>query len=172
MTPARAARGTASATWCVNALRRRRWSGDPQRFDTGRVHLPFGVPHIVGRLHAQPNPGPIAEQLAQANRNGGRDRFALFQYVVKVLPRNPQQPRDVGLGPPGRRNDGLAQQFAGMGRTAVRVADGGVLGHGGPSNHPTLGGSTAPPWNRFTFCRFIRLQTLITCNNLYRIASA
>jgi hypothetical protein len=59
-------------------------SGDPQRLDAGRVHLPFGVPHVVGGLHPQPHPGAIAEQLAQANRNGGGDRLALFQDVVTV----------------------------------------------------------------------------------------
>jgi hypothetical protein len=76
------------------------------------------VPGIVGALHPHPNTCPVAEQLAEPDCEGGGHRLALRQDVVEVLAGNTEQRGDLGLALAGRR-DHLAQQFAGVGRTAL-----------------------------------------------------
>jgi hypothetical protein len=63
----------------------------------------------VGPLHAHPDAGTVAEQLAEPDGDRRRHRLALLEDVVKVLAGNAEQRGDLGLAPAGRR-DHLAQQ--------------------------------------------------------------
>src|SRR5437763_11712657 len=103
--------------------------GHPKRGDVASILLTLGMPGIVGSLHANPNSGAVAEQLAEANRDARRDGLTLAQNVMEMLTGNAEKPRDLGLGPAGRRNHILPQQGARMGRTAIRVTLG-DMSHG------------------------------------------
>jgi len=86
------------------------------------VFFALGMPCIVSGLHAHPNSGAVAKQLAESNRHGRRHRFALAQYVIEMLAGNAEKLRNLGLGPSGRRNYVLPQQRPGMGRAPIRIA--------------------------------------------------
>src|SRR5579872_3145340 len=93
-----------------------------ERGNAAYILLALRVPRIVSRLHAYPDPGAIAKQLAKSDRHGRRDRLALAQNVVEMLPRNAEKVRNLGLSFAGRRNHILPQQSARMGRTAISIA--------------------------------------------------
>src|SRR3954452_20330296 len=57
-----------------------------KRGNSAHILFAFGVPSIVSRLHADPDPGAVAKQLAESNRNRRGDRLALAQNVVEMLP--------------------------------------------------------------------------------------
>src|SRR3712207_1809360 len=85
-------------------------SGRADRRNPAHVDLAFGAPRVVGRLHPDPDPGAVAEQLAEANRDGGRNRLPLPKDVVEVLARDAEEASDLRLGLPRRRDHVLAQQ--------------------------------------------------------------
>src|SRR5579885_873553 len=90
----------------------------------------LGAPSIIGTLHPHPDTSSIAKKLAKTNRYRRRNRLTLLKDVVQVLAGNTEKRRDLGLGLAGRRDDLLAQQLAGMSGAPVRIALGGILGHG------------------------------------------
>jgi len=92
--------------------------------------LAFGVPGIMGALHSNPDSRTIAKELATLDRDGGGDRLALLENIVKALAGNTQESGNLGLGLAGCGDHLLAQQFARMRRTSVRIALGSVFGHG------------------------------------------
>src|SRR5450631_2153000 len=62
-----------------------------ERGNPAHILFAFRVPRIVSRLHAYPNSRAISKQLAEPNRNGRRDRLALAQNVIEMLPGNTQK---------------------------------------------------------------------------------
>src|SRR5580704_11100346 len=74
----------------------------PQRRNLAHVLFALGVPSIVGALHAYPDRGAVAEQLAEPDRDRRGHRFAFAQYVIEMLARNIEKLRNLGLAPPRR----------------------------------------------------------------------
>ena len=74
-----------------------------ERGDSAHILFTFRVPRVVGCLHAHPNSGTIAEQLAKPNRNARGDRLALAQNVIEMLAGNAEKLRNLSLGLAGRR---------------------------------------------------------------------
>lgn len=56
-----------------------------QRRDRRRVHLTFGVPKIVGRLHIEPRGRTLLEERAKPHGHRRRHRVLLRQYIVERL---------------------------------------------------------------------------------------
>ena len=81
----------------------------------------FGVPEVVGLLHAQPQARPIATELAEANRHLGRHRRGLGQYLVQVLARHAELLGHRHHRLADRRQHVLAQHLAGMHRQPVWI---------------------------------------------------
>lgn len=54
--------------------------------NAAHILFAFRVPRIVSRLPVYPDPGAVAKQPAESNRNRRRDRLALAQDVVEMLP--------------------------------------------------------------------------------------
>src|SRR6266852_1059106 len=84
----------------------------------------------MGALHPAPDAGAIAKKLAKPDRHGGGYGLALLKKIIEVLAGDTQESRNLRLGLAGRRDHFLAQQFARMRRTPIRVTFGGILGHG------------------------------------------
>jgi hypothetical protein len=59
-----------------------------ERGDPANILFAFGVPRIVGCLHAHPNAGTVSEQLVEPNRNVRGDRLALAQNVIEMSKRS------------------------------------------------------------------------------------
>jgi hypothetical protein len=97
-----------------------------ERWNIAHVLFALGMPGIVSGLHANPDSRAVAEQLAEPNRNGWRDWLALAQDIIEVLAGNTEKLRNLRLRLAGRGNHIFPQQGAGMGRTPVWIALGGM----------------------------------------------
>src|SRR5258706_819351 len=84
----------------------------------------------MGARHRPQDARPITKKLAKPDRYGGGYRLALLKNVIEVLAGDTQESGDLRLGLAGRRDHLLAQQFARMRRTPIRITFGGILGHG------------------------------------------
>jgi len=79
-------------------------------------------------LHPEPEAGPIAEKLSDLRCGGRADRLLLGQDIVKLLPGNTEQPRDLRLGQVHIEQN-VVKHGARMGRAPVPVALGRIFGH-------------------------------------------
>ncbi|MET4389320.1 hypothetical protein ABIB73_005091 [Bradyrhizobium sp. F1.4.3] len=96
------------------------------------VHRLFRVPGVMSGLHPDPDAGSASKQLSNAHRHLRGQGLLLCHDVVKMLPRNAQQARDLDLGLAGGRQHVFAKHRPGMSGTAMAVFLGRIFGHDAP----------------------------------------
>lgn len=105
------------------------WLSHFQGGNAAYIDISFGVPSIMGGLHSNPDAGTSAKQFPDAHSNLRRDRLPLCHNIMEVLPRNPEQLRNLDLLLARRRQHILAEHGAGVGRASIEVRPGGIFGH-------------------------------------------
>ena len=118
---ARGEGGSASRSWrLLRGLDR----GNP-----ADIHFALRMPGVVSGLHAQPDSRTVTEQLAKPHRDSRRYRLALFEYVMEMLARNPQQGGDFRFRPASRGNDVIPQHFSRVSGAAARIGFRRIFSH-------------------------------------------
>src|SRR5205823_1059236 len=109
-------------------LPRQRSSGSDRR-NAAHVHRSFSLPRVIGLLHPDPDAGPVAKQLAEANGDRRRYRLLLVDDVIEVLARDAEKGSNLGLRLPRRRNDILSKHGARVGGAPSGARISSVFGH-------------------------------------------
>ena len=90
------------------------------------VELPLRVPQVIGLLHADPQIGTVAAELADAHSHLRRNPGLLREHAVQLLARDTQMLRHLGDGDAQSGQHILAQDGAGVRRRPLRTMGSGT----------------------------------------------